>query len=484
MDPLIDIGPETDREHLIEKLIKQNSLINGFFKSVPGTFIVLDNWWQIQYIKGELGNIPLDEALLKGKTLDQAFRNEHGHLLTTHTIEELLKEKEKTVHRYSNTFHKWFKISAARNGALIFIRLEDVTMEEMTKRMLMLNEYSISQAGDMVLWITPQGRIIYANISACQKLKHPLSELANMKIQEISPTMTDDNWTMFKETMKNVEKKSLESSFKDRDGRQIPVEMTINHLTFRGEEYYMAFARDITERKRIEEELKNAKQEAELYLDLMGHDLNNMHQIALGYLELANSMPPGKEQTEFIDKSAEVLQRSTQLINNVKKLQKLHDSTIQTQDTDVIPILRDIQKEYGSIPNKHITLNIKDHEQCTVKANELLHEVYANLITNAIRHTGDKADITINADTIKDDDNQYCRVIVEDNGPGIPDEKKTTIFNRTLKGSNKAKGMGIGLYIVKTLVDTYGGRVWTEDRVHNDHTKGARFIVILPTIKK
>ena len=49
-----------------------------------------------------------------------------------------------------------------------------------------------------------------------------------------------------------------------------------------------------------------------------------------------------------------------------------------------------------------------------------------------------------------------------------------------LKGSDKAKGMGLGLYLVKSLVDSYGGSVWVEDRVPGDHTQGARFVVMLP----
>ena len=51
-----------------------------------------------------------------------------------------------------------------------------------------------------------------------------------------------------------------------------------------------------------------------------------------------------------------------------------------------------------------------------------------------------------------------------------------------LKGTNKAKGMGLGLYLVKSLVDSYGGRVWVEDRISGDHTKGDRFVVILPAV--
>ncbi len=51
-----------------------------------------------------------------------------------------------------------------------------------------------------------------------------------------------------------------------------------------------------------------------------------------------------------------------------------------------------------------------------------------------------------------------------------------------LKGTNKTKGMGLGLYPVKSLVDSYGGQVWAEDRVKGDHAKGARFVVMLPAV--
>jgi PAS domain S-box-containing protein len=238
--------------------------------------------------------------------------------------------------------------------------------------------------------------------------------------------------------------------------------------------------------KRIESEaaLKAAKAQAELYLDLMGHDINNMHQVALGYLELARDLPPGEDQVRFLDKPVEVLQRSTQLIQNVRKLQKLKDGVFRTQEVDVCDVLMDVQREFGAVPHKAITLNMNECERCLIQANELLHDVFANLVSNAIKHTGDRADIVIDLDIIMDRGARYCRVMAEDDGPGIPDDFKERIFNRMLRGTTKAKGMGLGLYLVKSLVDSYGGRIWVEDRIQGDHTKGARFVVILPCAGK
>jgi PAS domain S-box-containing protein len=241
---------------------------------------------------------------------------------------------------------------------------------------------------------------------------------------------------------------------------------------------------DISERKQAEIKLEEAKAQAELYVDLMGHDINNMHQIALGYLEMARDMQADIGQTEFIDKPVEVLQRSARLIKNVRKLQNLREGAFQTGLVDVGKVLVDVQREFGEVPGKTITLNLNGRENCRVHTNELLRDVFANLVGNAIKHTGDHADIVVDLDVVEDDGGRYCRVMVEDDGPGIPDDFKGRIFNRMLKSTDKAKGMGLGLYLVKSLVESYGGRVWVGDRVLGDHTKGARFVVMLPIVEQ
>jgi PAS domain S-box-containing protein len=273
--------------------------------------------------------------------------------------------------------------------------------------------------------------------------------------------------------------------FTDVDGTPMILEMDIDITVRKRAEAALRNLNETLERLVVERtaDLKKAKQQAELYLDLMGHDINNLHQIALGYLELARDMPAGDEQAIYLDKPVEVLQRSAQLIQNVRKLQKLHEGVFQTQNIDVSRVLMDVQQEFGAVPNKQVRLNVNGHGPCFVRANELLHDVFANLVGNAIKHTGNRTDINVGLDVVNDNGTRYCRVVVEDDGPGIPDGFKTVIFNRTLTGTHKGRGMGLGLYLVKSLVDSYGGRVWVEDRIDGDHMKGARFVVILPVVE-
>jgi signal transduction histidine kinase len=77
----------------------------------------------------------------------------------------------------------------------------------------------------------------------------------------------------------------------------------------------------------------------------------------------------------------------------------------------------------------------------------------------------------------------FCRIVIEDTGPDIPDEQKPGIFERAGREQAKLTGKGLGLYLVKTLVDDFRGRVWVEDRVPGDYKQGSRFVIMLPAAK-
>jgi PAS domain S-box-containing protein len=245
----------------------------------------------------------------------------------------------------------------------------------------------------------------------------------------------------------------------------------------------MGMLTDITERKRAEKDLLEAKMQAELYLDLMGHDINNMHQIAIGYLELAlDALDLDKIERELIIRPLETMQRSAKLIDNVRKLQRVQAREIKEDVVDLDDILDRVVGEYREIAGQKIVCNNGSGSH-KVMANELLYDVFANLVGNAVKHTGGNGtDIVVGVGIASDGTKKYYQVSVEDNGPGIPDELKDKVFNRLQRGETRARGVGLGLYLVKSLVESYHGRVWVEDRVRGDYSKGSRFVVMLPAI--
>ena len=358
--------------------------------------------------------------------------------------------------------------------------VDDITERKRAEEELALTQFSLDNFADPCLWSTFDGHIAYVNHAACRALGFTKEELLSMGIPDIDPNYSIGAYRDIWERLKRQGSITIESAHIRKDGSRFPLEASIKYIQFGEREYLISYNRDITERKKTQEEMNEAKERAELYLDLMGHDINNMHQIALGYLELARNMRPEAGENDLLDKPIEVLQRSTQLIRNVRKLQKLKEGVFNLERVDLCTVLEDVQREFRATPHKAITLNMNGCENCLVRANELLHDVFANLVGNAIKHTGAEADIEIDLNIVEDNDGRYCMVIVDDNGPGIPDDVKDNIFNRMKKGTDESKGSGLGLYLVKSLVESYHGKVWVEDRVLGDHTKGARFVVMLP----
>ena len=240
---------------------------------------------------------------------------------------------------------------------------------------------------------------------------------------------------------------------------------------------------DITERKQAEEELGRSKRQAELYLDLMGHDITNMNQALMGYLEMIDVMrETGEIDKALIDNSIEVINRSSRMIEDVKKLTRLQSGNLPRKDVDVCKILSKVKARYTSVPNKPVTINYTPDENCIVQAGDQLEDVFDNLVDNAIRHSKGPVTIDVGVDKVTVDGYLYYRVTVADTGPGIPDDMKRKIVLTSAEAIEKMQRRGFGLYLVRTLIDYYHGKVWVEDRIAGDHTKGARFVVMLPAV--
>lgn len=240
---------------------------------------------------------------------------------------------------------------------------------------------------------------------------------------------------------------------------------------------------DVTDYKLSEVLLEDAKDRAEFYVDLLSHDINNMNQVAIGYIEMAlKAVECGNFDPSLLAKTVELLFNSSALIENVRIIQRIKSGEIKPERIDLCLLLTEVIRQYSSVRGREVMINHRFEGNAMVIASELLREVFSNLISNAIKHSTGK--ITINVDLLKIFENEveFCKVIVTDDGPGIPDEKKKELFTRYTRGPTKAKGSGLGLYIVKSLVETFKGQVWVEDRVSGDHTRGSRFIVLLPTV--
>jgi PAS domain S-box-containing protein len=274
---------------------------------------------------------------------------------------------------------------------------------------------------------------------------------------------------------------TCEIKTRSRSGETRWVELSVALVDYHGRQTGLATMFDITDRKRSEAELHEAKGQVELYLDLMGHDINNLNQIGIGFLDMAlATLKLDRESRELIARPLEALEASSRLIANVRKLKTVREGGLKFKEVRLARKLREIIPRYSDVPGREVRISLDAGCDCTVMANDLLDDVFANIIHNAIKHSTGPLTIEVHLSTAKIGDQKYALVAIEDDGPGIPDERKSQLFTRSGNSHARATGRGLGLHLVRTLVEDFRGKVWAEDRVRDDPSKGTRFVIMLP----
>ncbi len=236
---------------------------------------------------------------------------------------------------------------------------------------------------------------------------------------------------------------------------------------------------DITERKHAEEalmrhteelarlhsELKTANREANLYLDILTHDIGNTENVSNLYADLLiDSLSRNGEAIGYAEKLQRSVRKSIEILGTVAKIRRIHSGIPELQPTDLDAVIRG---EVG-----HYSEGIVRYRGSAypVRVDDLLSEVFSNLIDNAVKHGGSDVEITIR---VEEQDGEVL-ITVEDTGPGIPDDEKDNIFH-LYEQQKRGVGEGLGLYLVQILVERYGGKVWVEDRVPGRPEEGAAF---------
>jgi PAS domain S-box-containing protein len=215
----------------------------------------------------------------------------------------------------------------------------------------------------------------------------------------------------------------------------------------------------------LSEDLIDANRKANLYLDIMMHDINNANLASLWYGDLLIEMIEG-EAREIATKMIDGIHKSSEIIRSLETIRKIEEKTGELKEVDLDQV---IVQEIGHFPDADIKFSESAIRVC---ADDLLGEVFSNLIGNSIKFGGENVSINIIVESTGDDE---VTVSVEDNGPGVPDIMKEAIFNRFRQNGTQGGGKGLGLYIVKTLVERYGGTVLVEDRNHERPGDGAVF---------
>jgi|GEM_PF-2155776 len=218
------------------------------------------------------------------------------------------------------------------------------------------------------------------------------------------------------------------------------------------------------------EKAERSNEEANFYLDIMTHDINNVNQATLGYTMLLEDVADDS-QKEFVKKLENTVLKSSEIIHDVSTIRRIREKESILKSVFLEPVIKNTIKHFV---DAQIHFSGTDVAVC---ADELISEIFLNLIGNSLKFGGPNTQVTIN---IEAKDTQVA-VTVKDDGPGIPNDLKPRLFQRFQRGTTKKSGKGLGLYIVKMLVERYGGTIAVEDTVPGHPESGT---VIRFTLKK
>ena len=255
------------------------------------------------------------------------------------------------------------------------------------------------------------------------------------------------------------------------DGTEFPAEVKLSRFEHQDEPALHALVRDITERKEYERQLEEQRDNLDILNQVLRHDIRNDIQLIMAYAELLETECDGEDLQEYTEVVIESADHAVELTTSARDMADVMLSTDEElEEVDLRSVLESEIREVTSAYPELELLKETTIPQMSVQANSMLGSIFRNLLKNAIQHNDKKTPKAALSVTDRDD---TVVVRVADNGPGVPDSQKGAIFGKGEKELD-SQGTGMGLYLVETLTESYGGDIWVEDRErHSFSGKGS-----------
>lgn len=244
-------------------------------------------------------------------------------------------------------------------------------------------------------------------------------------------------------------------------------------------------ARDISaqllaqeENERLYKQVKLLNAKKDEFIGLASHELKTPLTSIQGYLDILERIITDEKARNYLQKSRHQLKRVHALIAELLDVSKIEAGKLPLHYVrfDICQLVADVV-EMLSLSNERFTIELEALGQelfITADAHRI-EQVITNLLTNAIRYSGESQQIRV---YLKSED-QHIVLGVQDFGIGIPTDKLEDIFSKFFRVGNHSadiSGLGIGLYLSQEIVNRHNGRIWVE----SDLGKGSTFWFTLP----
>jgi PAS domain S-box-containing protein len=353
----------------------------------------------------------------------------------------------------------------------------------------------VDNANDAII-VAQDGMIKFSNPRAISITGFSAEELTTKPFTEfIHP---EDRKTVVENYVKRMGGESVASSYPFRivrkNGSIIMVEINAVLITWKGRPATLNFLTDVTERKRAEEEIKNAldkeKELSELrsrFISMASHEFRTPLTSILTSTEIIENYfakLTEEQRSKNLTRIKENVKHMTHLLNDVLIIGKTEAGKLQLnlQLENLKTLCHTIVEQFEiTIPSKtghrlsFIENNLSENAMIDSK---IIRQILENLISNAIKYSPDGGDVLFEAECRENE----IFFKVRDQGIGIPDEDQKRLFEPFHRAKNVGtiSGTGLGLAIMKTSVELHGGSI----RVESSEGKGTTFTIEIPLIEK
>lgn len=267
----------------------------------------------------------------------------------------------------------------------------------------------------------------------------------------------------------------LELSALTRHGTEVPVEISLSPLETAEGTFVVASIRDVTERRRMADQLREADRLKDEFLDVAAHQLRSPLAAIGGLAEMLSRDWDRLDDTTRRQLAQRITARMHQLTGLVERLldfSRLRAGRVTLRPRRVVvtdAVAAAISRTEETLKGHPVTMAVPPG--LAVQADpEALGHILDNLLVNAATHTPPETPVAVEGDR----DGNRVVITVRDEGPGVPPDIAEVIFERFVSGGGR--GTGLGLHIVARYAELMGGQVWLD----NDPGRGAAFRVVLP----
>ncbi len=319
----------------------------------------------------------------------------------------------------------------------------------------------VENSAEGMLTIDKESTIVYANPAIEEILGYTPEELigsSKMKIipERLRPVHAAALETYVNTGERNIDWDGIELPALHKDGHEVPTLISLREHKHNGEQYFTGIVRDITERERQKEQLRDQRERLEQFADILAHDIRNPLSVAQSYTDIAQQ----KEGHPELEKVSDSLSRIDKLVEDILELSKEGQSI---GAVEVINVNNSVRTAWSNVDTAagslHIDGNLGELEADASRFQDL----FLNLFRNAVEHGG--SDVEVEVGKLSEKNGLY----IVDNGPGISESETSEIFDHGY--STQEDGTGYGLSIVKKIVTAHGWDI----TVCEDYNSGARF---------